>query len=346
MMRAPDFRYHAARSARDAAAALRDNGPSAMLLAGGTDLVPNMKRRTQTPELVVGLRGIAALRRIHHGTGLTIGACATLADVAAHRTVARGYRALAIAAGSVATPQLRNMGTIGGNLCLDTRCTYYDQSHEWREAIGFCMKAPGSNGGRACTRADGASICWVATSSPRCWAVSSTDTAPALVALGAEVTLLGVDGERRIPLVELYHNDGMAYLTKRADEVLTQVHLPPADARWRSTYLKLRRRGSFDFPVLSVAAAIRLDAAGVVAAARVVLGAVASSPIVVSEATSLVGTRLGDDDVAAFADAASAHARPLDNTDFALGWRKKMAKHYVAMALRELGGGPEAPGAR
>ena len=336
-MRAPDFRYHAARSVKDAAAALRDGGPDAMVIAGGTDLVPNMKRRQQAPSLVVGLRSVRALRRISNGSGLSIGACATLADVAAHRAVVRGYRALALATGSVATPQIRNMGTLGGNLCLDTRCTYYDQSAEWRQAIGWCMKAPGSTGGHACQAPDGTSICWVATSSPRCWAVSSTDTAPALVALGADLTLASADGERRIPVEELYRNDGMAYLTKRPDEIVTAVHLPPADAAWRSTYRKLRRRGSFDFPVLSVAAAIRFDASGAVVEARVVLGAVASCPVLVPESATLAGRRLDDEAIEAFAEAAAAHARPLDNTDLALGWRKKLARQYVAGALRELG---------
>ena len=197
--------------------------------------------------------------------------------------------ALARAAGQVATPQIRNMGTLGGNLCLDTRCTYYNQSLEWRQAISYCMKAPGSTGGHACTTPTGDAICWVATSSPRCWAVSSTDTAPALIALGARVTLVSADGERDIPLEELYADDGMAYLTKRPDEILTAVRLAPAEPGWRSTYWKLRRRGSFDFPVLGVAAALRFAEGGVVTDARVVLGAVASRPVLVPEASALVG---------------------------------------------------------
>lgn len=341
MMRAPRFRYHAAKSVRDAVAALADGGPGAMLLAGGTDLVPNMKRRQQTPELVIGIRGIGKLRRISNGTGLTLGACATLTEVAEHRKVRKGYAALAKAAGSVATPHLRNMGTLGGNLCLDTRCNYYNQSHEWRRAIDYCMKAPKSTGGHACTSPDGVSICWVATSSPRCWAVSSTDCAPALIALGAEVTLVGADGERRIPLEQLYHNDGMAYLTKRPDEMLTTVHLGAGSGERdqsgvRSTYWKLRRRGSFDFPVLGVAAALRFGAGDVVESARIVLGAVASYPVLLEESALLVGRPLTDDAIREVAEAATKHARPMDNTDFELGWRKKMVKGYVAGALTEL----------
>lgn len=343
MMRAPDFRYVRAESVAEAARTLADH-EDAMLLAGGTDLVPNMKRRQQTPAVVIGLRHLPDLRRLTNGRGLTLGACLTLSEIGEDERVRDGYRALAIAAGKVATPQLRNMGTLGGNLCLDTRCNYYDQSYEWREAISFCMKAPGSNGGHACATPDSTSICWVATSSPRCWAVSSTDTAPALIALGAEVTLVSAEGERRIPLEQLYANDGMAYLTKRRDEIVTEVHLgvagrqSPVASGWRSTYWKLRRRGSFDFPVLSVAAAVRLGKGTVVEEARLVFGAVASCPVPVPEATMLVGKPLTDDSIREFAEAASKHARPLDNTDFTLSWRKKVAKSYVVGALKELRG--------
>ena len=337
MMRAPDFRYHAARSVKDAARALRDGGPEAMLLAGGTDLVPNLKRRQMAPALLVAIRHLRELRRVRNGHGLEIGSARRLAEIAADPKIARAYPALARAAGLVATPQIRNMGTLGGNLCLDTRCTYYDQSYEWREAINFCMKAPGSTGGHACTSPTGGAICWVATSSPRCWAVSSTDTAPALIALGARVTLTSADGEREIRLEDLYADDGMAFLTKRPDEILTAVHLAPAEAGWRSTYWKLRRRGSFDFPVLGVAASIRLGPGGEVAEARLALGAVASRPVLVPEAAGLAGTRLDDDAIEALAAAAAAHATPLDNTDLNYAWRKKMVRRYVAGALKELG---------
>ena len=338
MMRAPDFRYHQARSVADAARALRDGGPGAMLLAGGTDLVPNLKRRQQTPALLVGIRRMRELRGIRGGDGLEIGSARRLAEIAADRRIARGYPALARAASLVATPQIRNMATLGGNLCLDTRCTYYNQTHEWRQAIAFCMKAPGATGGRACATPTGDAICWVATSSPRCWAVSSSDTAPALIALGARVTLVSAAGERDIPLDDLYADDGMAYLTRRPDEILTAVRLPAADPAWRSTYWKLRRRGSFDFPVLSVAASVRFAEGGVVTEARVVLGAVGSRPVVVPEAAQLIGRRLGDDVVEGFAEAAAVHAKPMDNTDLTLGWRKKMARRYLAGALRELAG--------
>ncbi|HEY2804389.1 MAG TPA: FAD binding domain-containing protein [Gemmatimonadales bacterium] len=351
-MRAPRFRYHAARSVQDAVSVLVIE-ERAMLIAGGTDLVPNMKRRHQTPEIVVDIHRIDKLRRVSHTDGLTVGACTTLTDIAENRRIQRGYAALAMAAGSVATVHLRNMGTLGGNLCLDTRCNYYNQNYEWRQAINFCMKAPAATDGHACATPDGSSICWVATSSPRCWAVSSTDTAPALISLGAEVILAGLDGERRIPVEQLYQNDGMNFLTRRRDEVVTGIHIAPHPTQGspavntvRSTYRKLRRRGSFDFPVLGVAAALRfsnvgsgrgpLPAGSVVETARVVLGAVASHPVLVPETELLVGKSLSDDVIHEFAEAVTRHARPMDNTDFELGWRKKVVKRYVADALTDL----------
>ena len=217
------------------------------------------------------------------------------------------------------------MGTIGGNLCLDTRCNYYDQSYEWRKAIDFCMKKDGAT-------------CWVATGSPTCLAVSSTDTAPALFALGAHVTLVSAGGTRDVAVADLYRNDGIHYLTRRPDEILTAVHVPALEG-WRSVYWKLRRRGSFDFPVLSVAAALKLGADGTVEAARIVLGAVASRPIdAAAGAAALVGQPLTDEVIAHAADSAAKPAKPMDNTDFDLTWRKRVAKDVVTYALRELRG--------
>ena len=217
------------------------------------------------------------------------------------------------AAAQIATPHLRNMGTIGGNLCLDTRCTYYDQSYEWRKAIDFCMKKDGGT-------------CWVATSSPKCLAVSSTDTAPMLQALGARVRLVSATGERWVEVADLYQNDGIHYTTRRADEVLASIEVP-AETGWRSTYWKLRRRGSFDFPVLSVAAAVRLGADGTVQTVRIVLGAVASRPMAAPKAeAALINRALTDAAIADAADGAYEVAKPMDNTDFDLVWRKRMSR--------------------
>jgi 4-hydroxybenzoyl-CoA reductase subunit beta len=215
------------------------------------------------------------------------------------------------------------MGTIGGNLCVDTRCNYYNQSYEWRRAIGFCMKRDGD-------------VCLVAPGSPRCVAVSSSDTAPVMMALGATVMLSGPDGERAVPAAALYRDDGMAYLGKRPDEILTAILLPPANGL-RSTYWKLRRRGSFDFPILGVAASVCLDGGGICVDARIVLGAVGSRPVeAVDAARLLVGRRLTTELIEEAAAAAYRPARPLDNTDLTLAYRKRMVRVFVFRALREL----------
>jgi 4-hydroxybenzoyl-CoA reductase subunit beta len=253
-----------------------------------------------------------------------VGAGATLTRVTEHPEVAAHYPALARAAGVVSTPQLRNMGTLGGNVCVDTRCNYYNQSYEWRKAVGFCMKKDGD-------------ICLVAPGSDRCWAVSSSDTAPVLWALGATARLVGPAGARTVPLSALYRDDGIEYLAKRPDEILTELVLPPADG-WDSVYLKLRRRGSFDFPVLGVAVALRREN-HVVREARVVLGAVASTPREApAAAAALVGQRLTSETITRAADAAAGPAKPLDNTDFTHPYRKRLVRVYVARALARLAG--------
>lgn len=329
MMRLPRFRYLAPPSLAEAAAALADLGPEAMPLAGGTDLLPNMKRRQQTPGTVVGLRRIAALHRRSGGAaeGFTLGAMTRLRDVETDRELAAAWPALSRAASLVATPPLRNMGTLGGNVCLDTRCTYYDQSQAWRASIGFCMKKDGD-------------VCWVAPGSSRCWAVSSSDTAPVLCAIGARVSLVSRQGERTIPIEQLFADDGIRHLARRPDEILSALHLPASAPGEKATYLKLRRRGAFDFPVLGVAARVRLAAGGVVESARLFLGGVGSRPQEARAAAEfLVGRRLADEEVLREAARLAAQvAKPLENTDFTLGLRKHVAREYVARALRELAG--------
>jgi 4-hydroxybenzoyl-CoA reductase subunit beta len=285
-----------------------------------------MKRRQFTPRQLVGLRQVQDLQQLSDEAphGLVIGAGLSLTQLSQHAAVRAAYPALATAAGLVSTPQLRNMGTIGGNLCLDTRCTYYDQSLEWRKAIGYCLKKDGS-------------ICWVATSSPKCLAVSSTDTAPVLQALDAEVTLRSARESRQVKVSDLYQNDGITYLLRRPDEILTEI-VVPLRPQTRSTYWKLRRRGSFDFPVASVAAAVAFDGSNVTDA-RIVLGAVLSRPASAPKAEAMLrGQPLTDEVIAAAADAAYQIAKPMDNTDFELVWRKRMVRTLVTCALRELRG--------
>jgi 4-hydroxybenzoyl-CoA reductase subunit beta len=324
MMRLPPFTYLAPVSVGDAVKLIADHGPEAMLVAGGTDLYPNMKRRQFEPTVLVGLRGIRDIVGVSGSarTGVAIGAGTTLIAVSSHAEIARHYPGLAEAAGVVSSPQVRNMATLGGNVCVDTRCNYYNQSYEWRKAVNFCMKKDGD-------------ICLVAPGSSRCWAVSSSDTAPMLWSLGASVRLAGPTGERVIPISALYQDDGIEYLAKQPGEVLTAIELPPADG-WRSTYLKLSRRGAFDFPILGVAVALRMDGETVREAA-ITLGAVASQPRPTPAAAALlVGERLTPDLIDRVADAAYKPSKPLDNTDLTHPYRKKMTRVFVARALRQL----------
>ena len=327
MLRLPPFRYAAPRYAQDAARLLSDWGADAMAVAGGTDLYPNMKRRQFTPKMLVGLRRIEGGAGIEANGSLRLGALTTLTDVAASRAVLARWPVVARAAGLVASPLLRNAGTIGGNLCVDTRCNYYNQTEFWRASIGYCMKRDGD-------------ICLVAPGSHVCWALSSSDTAPVMIALGAEVALVTARGERRIPVADLYGPDGIAYLAKRPDEILTEVHVPDVTA-WRATYRKLRRRGSIDFPVVGVAAAVRLGTAGVVEEARIVLGAVHTAPVFAKDANEFLrGKPLTPETIEMAAGIAYKPAKPLDNADLVYSWRKRMVRIEVARALRELAGLP------
>jgi 4-hydroxybenzoyl-CoA reductase subunit beta len=324
MMRLPWFDFQTPRTVEDAARILAAEGPGAMLIAGGTDLLPNMKRRQQAPKTLVSLRRIEALKRVSNGRGVTLGAGLTLTELTAARQAREHLKGLVQAAGQVATSHLRNMGTLGGNLCLDTRCSYYDQTYEWRKAIDFCLKKDGET-------------CWVATASKRCVAVSSTDCAPALLALGARVRLASAAGTREVALEDFYKNDGIEYLTIRPEEILTEVHVPAIG--WKSTYWKLRRRGAFDFPVLGVAAAARFAKDGTAEEARIALGAVASRPFLVPKAAELLaGKKLTDDVVAEAASLAASRAKPMDNTDMDLYWRKEVTSSFAACALKELRG--------
>jgi 4-hydroxybenzoyl-CoA reductase subunit beta len=258
MMRLPWFEYRAPKTLVEAARILAGEGPDAMLIAGGTDLLPNMKRRQMAPKVLVSLGAIAELKK----NGSVYGAGLTLTQI----VNSNAPKALRQAAHQVATVHLRNMGTLGGNLCLDTRCNYYNQNYEWRKAIDFCLKKDGD-------------ICWVATASKRCVAASSTDCAPALIALGARFKLVSINSEREVEAEDFYHNDGIDYLKRRPDEILAEVEIPKTEY---STYWKLRRRGAFDFPVLGVAAAMTEE--GV----RVALGAVASRPFLVDKANAFL----------------------------------------------------------
>ena len=324
MMRLPKFEYRTPRTIAEAVKIMAGAGPAGQFVAGGTDLYPNMKRRQQTPKTVISVMHLAELNQITGDgrSGLRIGASVTLTDVSEHPIVNRDYPVIAKAARTISTPILRNMGTIGGNLLLDTRCNYYDQNYEWRKGINFCLKKDGD-------------ICWVAPGSSKCWAVQSSDLVPVMVAIGAKLRFVSTLGERVIDAAGLYNDDGIDYLHKRPDELLVNIQLPPTNG-WRASYQKLRRRGAFDFPVLGVATWIETDNHNV-KDARIVLGGIAPAPLEIKEAAdALIGKPFVDEQIAAAAEAAYIKARPLDNTDFVYQWRKQMARQYTLRALRDL----------
>ena len=324
MMRLPKFEYRTPQTIADAVKIMAAAGPAGQFVAGGTDLYPNMKRRQQMPKTVISVMRLNELNKVtgNGASGMSIGASVTLTDLCENEIINRDYPVIAFAARTISTPILRNMGTIGGNLLLDTRCNYYDQNYEWRKGINFCLKKDGD-------------VCWVAPGSSKCWAVQSADLVPVMVAIGAKLKFASTLGERVVDAAGLYNDDGINYLHKRPDELLVSIELPPTNG-WRASYQKLRRRGAFDFPVLGVAAYIKREN-GIVNDARVILGGIAPSPIEIKEAgVLLTGKSLDNDQIHAVAEAAYVKARPLDNTDFVYQWRKQMARQYTIRALKEL----------
>ena len=325
MMRLPKFEYRTPHTIAEAVKIIGDTGPEAQFVAGGTDLYPNMKRRQQLPKTVISVMRLAELNQISGDgqSGVTIGASVTLTEIVDHPVIKRDYPVVANAARTISTPILRNMGTIGGNLLLDTRCNYYDQNYEWRKAINFCLKKDGD-------------VCWVAPGSSKCWAVQSSDLVPVMVAIGARFRLASTLGERTVEAAGFYNDDGIDYLKKRPDELLVAIELPPAIG-WRASYQKLRRRGAFDFPVLGVAAYVKTVDGTMVEDAKIVLGGIAPSPVQVDAAAqALIGHEFNQDQIQAAAEAAYVKARPLDNTDFVYQWRKQMARQYTLRALQEI----------
>jgi 4-hydroxybenzoyl-CoA reductase subunit beta len=320
MLRLPRFSYLRPKTAREAAVMAADLGPRAMFVAGGTDLFPKLKRRQFEIDTLIALDFLA--REVHNGSmECVVGAGVTLAAAARNEHLNQSFTGYAEAAGLVSSPPLRNAGTVGGNLCVDTRCNYYDMTYEWRKAAGFCMKKDGD-------------ICLVAPSSPRCWAVSSSDTAPMAIALDGVVTLVGADGERELPVSALYRDDGIDYMAKQPSEVVTSLRMS-AGRDMRTAYVKLRRRGSIDFPIAGAAVAVQLDGDTVVRC-RIVLSAVASHPLEANAAEEfLKGKRAGADAIRETADIAAKPAKPLDNADLSHFWRKRMVRVVVEQALQQ-----------
>jgi 4-hydroxybenzoyl-CoA reductase subunit beta len=321
----PIFDYHRPRTLDEALGLLAQLGPSARIIAGGTDVLPNMKQGLFEPEHVVSVARLEELRGIslEQETGhLLVGAGNKLFEVAESFLARRLAPALAEAAGAVGGPHHRAMGTLGGNICLDTRCRYYNQTYFWRKALGYCLKKDGT-------------VCHVVKGGARCVAAASNDTAPALIALDAEIRILGKGGERRVPARDFYTADGIKNTVLEPGEIVVRVAVPVVSGR-RSAFEKLRKRGAIDFPLLSVAA--RFDEpGGKLAAADVVVSALGARPRRVRAAAKVGGgggqtarERLPE----TLAQAAFAECKPLSNLDDETEWRREMVPVVVEKAVR------------
>ena len=304
--------------------------PDARLLAGGTDLLPNLRHGLEQPRTLIDLGAIAGLEAIDFGAdgGLVLGARVTLAQLAAEtRLDAGAWRAIAEAARAVAAPQHRNAGTVGGNLCLDTRCVFYNQSAWWRAANDYCLKRGGDT-------------CHVAPQGAHCHAAFSGDLAPALIALDAEVELVSAGATRRLPLAALYRDDGAAHLTLAPGELLARVRLPRAAAGMRSGYRKARVRGSIDFPLAGVAIALTLDGP-LLARLRVALTGTNSQPLALEGTEALLGREPDATLLAALGKLVGKQVSPMRTTATPSNYRRQVASVLAQRLLRELAGAGE-----
>jgi len=327
VLRLPAFELREPRTLAEAVALLREHGESAQLLAGGTDLVPNMKHELFTPKVVIALGGVAELRgiRLEADGTLVLGALTTLEALAADERVRARAPALAQAASLVAGPQLRRMGTLGGNVMLDTRCQWYNQTYFWRSALGFCLKKDGT-------------LCHVVAGGANCVAAASNDTAPALMSLDARLVLHGPAGHQELAIDELYTPDGIHNKSVRG-AILAEVRVPPVPEGHRGAYGKLRERGSIDFPLLGIAARLDLSPAGEVRAAALCAVALQARPLRLRKAVQpLLGQRAGSAGLEAALEEAAELARkqchPLDNVPGDAEYRREMVPVYVRRTLR------------
>jgi 4-hydroxybenzoyl-CoA reductase subunit beta len=306
----PEFRVHRPATVAEAVA-LRARETDSAYLSGGTDMVVNIRRGIERPAALIDLTAVADLNRIwSDATGLHIGAAMPLADVAAHADVRRDYGAVADAAGEIAGPTHRAYGTVGGNLCLDTRCIYYNQSEWWRESNNYCLKHRGD-------------VCHVAPGGTRCWAAFSGDLAPALLVHDATVELVGPEGARTIGLAALYRDDGMDHLTLKPGELLSTVHVPKPAIRLPSAYAKSRIRGSIDFPLAGVAVALRM-ANGMVAELRVAVTAVNPYPHRIEGTDALLGKPMDEAALDRLREMVRTQSRPMHTTTTAPWYRRRV----------------------
>lgn len=303
------------------ALAMRRQNPRSRYLAGGTDLVVNMRRGIAAPDALIDLSGIEELGVIESGAhGITVGSGVTIAALAQNQIIRNHYRALAEAAESIAGPGHRAMATVGGNLCLDTRCIYYNQSEWWRHANDFCLKLGGT-------------VCHVAPQGQRCHAAYSGDLAPALLALGAKVEIASGSDRRLIPLDELYVEDGRAHLALKDDELIIAVHLPANPPC--SAYAKLRTRGAIDFPLAGVAVALARSGAEI-ASLRIALTGTNSRPLLLSGTDSMVGRPLDERLLKEIDRLVQKQVQPMRTTLASANYRRLTAAALATRLVRRL----------
>lgn len=292
------------------------------VIAGGTDLIPSMKQKLFEPEFVLDLRGISELRGIRPlpDGGVEIGALTTLREIERSDFLRQHYPVLTEAAATVASPVLRNMGTIGGNICLDTRCLWYNQSLTWRKGCGFCIKKDGD-------------ICHVAPGGTKCWAAFSGDTPPALLCLDTEVELASASGTRRVALRDFYTGLGDNYRKLQPNELLTRVFLPACCADFNGVYRKLRVRGSIDYPLAGVAVVMKRSNSHI-ADARIGITAVNPAPLLVAGVSQLLRGRTVDESLAeAAGDMAAKISKPLTTSALTPGYRREMIRVFTKRAV-------------
>jgi 4-hydroxybenzoyl-CoA reductase subunit beta len=307
---------------------LAKHGAGIRVLAGGTDLIPSMRQKLFEPEHVLDIRHIAELRGIRplRRNGGEIGALTTLTSIERSDFLQQHYPVLTEAAATVASPLLRNMGTIGGNICLDTRCLWYNQSLTWRKGCGFCIKKDGD-------------LCHVAPGGTKCWAAFSGDTPAALLCLNAEVEIASASGVRRMPLSDFYTGEGDAYRKLRANELLTRVFLPESSADYRGVYRKLRIRGSIDYPLAGVAVVMKRSN-GHVADARLAITAVNPAPLLVKGVTEMLEGKAVDEGLAeAVGVLAAKTAKPLTTSALTPEYRREMIRIFTKRAVMAVANG-------
>jgi 4-hydroxybenzoyl-CoA reductase subunit beta len=318
----PEFKLLRPRGVEEAVRHLGEHAGNVRVLAGGTDLIPSMRQRLFEPEYVLDLRGIDTMRGIRPqgDGGVEIGASTTLREIERSDFVRQHYPVLTEAAATVASPVLRNMGTIGGNICLDTRCLWYNQSLTWRKGCGFCIKKDGD-------------LCHVAPGGTKCWAVFSGDTPPALLCLDAEIEIASASVTRRVPLHDFYSGLGDAYRKLQPNELVTCVFLPASAANYRGVYRKLRVRGSIDYPLAGVAVVMKRSN-GQVADARIGITAVNPAPLLVKGTSELLTGKPMDETLAeAVGDLAAKSAKPLTTSALTPEYRREMIRLFTKRAV-------------